>query len=273
MAATSRDDSRRWPLHCCTPTSENGQTLPSRDGMLPGLRPIFISATIDSMNTERSSELERRASVHSALGDAGRLAIVDALVHGDVSPSELQKIVGMTSNLLAHHLGVLVGAGVVRRVRSEGDRRRAYLSLVPGVLADLAHSAPVSAPRVVFVCTENSARSQLAAALWAENSAVPAASAGTHPADRVHPGAVATAERHELLLLPGGPRSVDDVVRRGDVVITVCDRAHEEFPAELRHAHWSIADPARPATAAAFDAAFAELADRITRFASAVSSP
>lgn len=208
--------------------------------------------------------------MHGALGDAGRLAIVDALVAGDLSPSHLQNALGMASNLLAHHVGVLDAAGVVRRVRSEGDRRRSYLSLVPGALADLHPPSVLAAPRIVFVCTENSARSQLAAALWSASSPVPTASAGTHPADRVHPGAVAAAARHDLMLLPGGPRRLGDVVRPGDVVITVCDRAHEELPGDVRHAHWSVPDPARPGTGAAFDVAFDELADRISRFAPTV---
>ena len=108
--------------------------------------------------------------MHSALGDVGRLAIVDALVLADASPSQLQAELGMASNLLAHHVRVLESAGVLRRVRSEGDRRRSYLTLVPGGLDGLGPAASLTAPRVVFVCTENAARSQLAAALWADHS-------------------------------------------------------------------------------------------------------
>ena len=67
-------------------------------------------------------------------------------------------------------------------IRSEGDRRRSYLTLVPGVLEELMPATGLTASRIVFVCTENSARSQLAAAIWAAASAVPATSAGTHPA-------------------------------------------------------------------------------------------
>lgn len=57
-----------------------------------------------------------------------------------------------------------------------------------------------------------------------------------------------------------------------DVVITVCDRAHEELPDELGHRHWSIADPARAGTDDAFDRAIDELTQRITRFAPTVRS-
>ena len=70
---------------------------------------------------------------------------------------------------------------------------------------------------MVFVCTHNSARSQLAAALWNDTSPVPAISAGTHPAPAVHPGAVAAAHRHRVPLRRSSPRHVDDVVDPDDV--------------------------------------------------------
>lgn len=219
------------------------------------------------MNTEREAALVRRAAVHGALSDPGRLAIVDALAVGDVSPSQLQTELGMASNLLAHHVGVLERTGLIRKVRSEGDRRRSYLTLVPGALRGLDPTAARYAPRVVFVCTENAARSQLAAALWADHSDVPAASAGTHPAPRIHPGAVATAARHHLALHPQIPHLLGDVLQPGDMIITVCDRAHEELPAALAHSHWSVADPARTADDEAFDQAFRDLTDRISRLA------
>lgn len=229
------------------------------------------------MNAERSSGLLRRAAVHHALGDQGRLAIVDALLLGDTSPSALQAQLGMASNLLAHHLRVLDDAGVLRRARSEGDRRRSYLTLVPGALDDLSSTAAISAPRVVFVCTENAARSQLAAAMWAYRSTVPAASAGTRPARRIHPGTLDAAARHDVPLEPQTPRSLDRVVRSDDLVITVCDRAHEELPAEMAHRHWSVADPAAPATDSAmeqaFDRAVDELGGRIAQLAPAVHPP
>ncbi len=148
------------------------------------------------MSTEKLRERDRRAAVHAALGDPGRLAIIDALVSGDTSPSRLGAALGMASNLLAHHLGVLEQVGVVRRARSAGDRRRSYLTLIPGALDSLSPAASVTAPRIVFVCTENAARSQLAAAVWAAHSPVPAAA-------QIHPGALATAalgtrKLHEL---------------------------------------------------------------------------
>jgi protein-tyrosine-phosphatase/DNA-binding transcriptional ArsR family regulator len=221
------------------------------------------------MSTVRS-DVVRRAAVHAALGDPGRLAIVDALLLGEASPSELQRLLDMPSNLLAHHVRVLERAGVVSRHRSEGDRRRSYLHLTRGSLGVLHPSSTREAVRVVFVCTENSARSQLATAIWATTGAVSATSAGTHPAPAVHPGAVAAAIRHQLPLTPATPRHVDDVLRPDDVVITVCDAAHEELGPGPDRLHWSIPDPARQGHAAAFDDAIDELTHRIGRLAPAI---
>src|SRR6478609_9314286 len=145
-----------------------------------------ISPIIELMIVEVISvdeQLMRRARVHAALGEPARLAIVDRLVPGDASPGELGVELGLATNLLAHHLRVLQEAGLIRRVQSEGDRRRTYVRLTlqdPLVRAAvLPHYPPAAvAPRVVFVCTHNSARSQLAAASWRRVSSVPAACAG-----------------------------------------------------------------------------------------------
>src|SRR6478609_9546220 len=112
------------------------------------------------MNAEYLS-VEARARVHAALGDPGRLTIVDMLIVGDASPSEVGRALGMPTNLVAHHLKVLQDTGLIVRTPSEGDRRRTYLRLVPGVLAGLVPAPLRPVPRVVFVCTRNSARSQL----------------------------------------------------------------------------------------------------------------
>jgi protein-tyrosine-phosphatase/DNA-binding HxlR family transcriptional regulator len=225
--------------------------------------------------------LERRAALHAALGDAGRLAIVDALVLGEASPTELQRLLDMPSNLLAHHVRVLERVGVVSRHRSEADRRRTYVTLAPGAFDALRPVTVRDSVRVVFVCTHNSARSQLAAAMWSDTSPVPATSAGTHPAPAVHPGAIAAAQRHQVPLVPAAPRHVDEVLGADtaveDLVITVCDAAHEEL-AGVRglsdpvadRLHWSIPDPARTGDDSAFDRVVADLADRIARVAPAV---
>jgi protein-tyrosine-phosphatase/DNA-binding HxlR family transcriptional regulator len=224
------------------------------------------------MDAELPSELRRRAQVHAALGEPARLAIVDRLTLGDVSPTEIGDELGLPSNLLAHHVKSLERAGVVERTRSDGDGRRTYLRLRAEGLAGLAAAGTRTAPRVVFVCTHNSARSQLAAALWGRHSQVPAASAGTHPARRVHPRAVAVARTAGLTLAPKHTAHVADVLRADDLVVAVCDNAHEELgPGE--RLHWSVPDPARVGTDAAFTRAFTDLADRIDRLAPAVHAP
>ncbi|WP_181780065.1 arsenate reductase/protein-tyrosine-phosphatase family protein [Pseudonocardia pini] len=226
------------------------------------------------MNTERADEtLGRRAALFAALGEPGRLAIVDVLAWGEASPKELGDRLGMPSNLVAHHLKVLDDAGLLSRHRSEGDRRRSYVALVRERLDELTvAAAPLAAERVVFVCTQNSARSQLAVALWNAASPVPATSAGTDPAPQVHPGALAVARRRHLALVPTPPRGLDGVLGPTDLVVTVCDSAHEHL-ARGAHApalHWSVPDPVAQGEPAAFDRAVDELADRITRLAPSV---
>ena len=205
---------------------------------------------------------------------------MDTLAWGEASPGELATRLGMTSNLLAHHLRVLEEAGLVARHRSEGDRRRNYVALRRATLDLLVPvGSPLTAERVVFVCTHNSARSQLAAAMWNDHSTVPATSAGTHPARRVHPGAVAVARRRHLTLVPAPPRHIRDVLAPADLVVTVCDSAHEELaaattaaplPLERAGLHWSIPDPVAAKDPAAFDAVVDELTNRISRLTPAV---
>ncbi len=224
------------------------------------------------MNIECNGTLAQRATVHAALADPARLRIVDALTLGDASPSDLAQMLGIRSNLLAHHLQTLTSAGVVTRHRSEGDRRRTYVRLRPSALEPLSGTAPLTARRVVFVCTANSARSQLAAALWCRGNELPAASAGTHPADRINPGAVTVAERHELALQSCEPRWIDDVLTEGDLVVTVCDRAYEELPG-VSALHWSVPDPVGAVQDNAFETAYEDLATRVDTLGRHVCCP
>lgn len=204
-----------------------------------------------------------RAARHAALGDPVRLAIVDQLSVSDRSPSELQHAVGVASNLLAHHLDVLEEVGLVRRFPSSGDGRRRYVRLQHDQLASLAVGPRLAPAPALFVCSANSARSQLAAALWTALTAAPAASAGTHPAARVHPGAVAAARRAGLDLSGARPRHLGEVCRLPRLVVTVCDQAHEELAVGDGWLHWSVPDPVPAGTKAAFDATVADLRERI----------
>jgi len=224
------------------------------------------------MNAE-SLTLEARARVYAALGDPARLAIMDTLMLGDASPGELAQAFGLPTNLVAHHVKVLEDAGLVVRRPSEGDRRRTYLRLVPQTLDALMPPTVRSARRVVFVCTHNSARSQLATALWAGRSSVPATSAGTAPAARVHPRAVRVARRHGLTIDATRTAHLADVIQAEDFVVAVCDNAHEHLPADTRPSlHWSVPDPAPVDTDAAFEAAYTDIATRVDRLASALTN-
>lgn len=223
------------------------------------------------MNVEWSSGLRSRAEVHAALAEPARLAIVERLLLGDAAPGELGTALGLPSNLLAHHVNWLAKAGLLSRSKSEGDHRRSYLRLNAAALDAVRPSARRRAPRVLFVCTRNSARSQLARALWQRASRVPAASAGTRPAEKIHAQAVVVARRHGLWLKDAGPAHVDDVRRPGDLVVAVCDNAHEELGGDpARRLHWSVPDPALSGEAAAFERAFRDLSDRVERLAPAV---
>jgi ArsR family transcriptional regulator, arsenate/arsenite/antimonite-responsive transcriptional repressor / arsenate reductase (thioredoxin) len=231
------------------------------------------------MEASVGQSLDGRAAVFAALGEPVRLALVDRLVTGDASPGELAADVGLGSNLLAHHLRVLEDASIIRRVRSEGDRRRSYVQLrldhptvwAAAISGRLPHNLPAG-PRVVFVCTANSARSQLAAAIWNYLSNIPATSGGTHPGPRIHPRTLAVAERHGLRIEGNRPEPLDEVLRDDDLIVAVCDNAHEELGHALPRLHWSIPDPVPLNTNAAFEHAYADIDRRVHHLADLYAS-
>jgi len=214
--------------------------------------------------------LEDRARLHAALGERARLAIVDELVTSDRSPAELGDRLGVRSNLLARHLDVLEGVGLIVRTRSAADGRRKYLRLRPERLAIVYPVTPPVPRRVLFVCTQNAARSPLAAVLWQHCTGRPAVSAGTSPAGRVHRGAVSAARRAGTSLDAVVPRRLDEAhdLEAGTQVITVCDHARESTAVGDDWWHWSLPDPAVDGTRQAFDDTVARLRQRIAPFTS-----
>ncbi len=228
-----------------------------------------------AMPAASTGSLERRVAIHAALADPHRLAIVDELSVSDRSPSEIQTQLRIGSNLLAHHLDVLEGAGLLQRLGSAGDRRRKYLRLVPEALsAAWTPTRTWMAQRLLFICTANSARSQLAEAIWNARHEVHAESAGIRPAPRVHPDAVRAAERADLDLSDARPRSLDEVVGEPDLTITVCDRAHEylrRVAPSRSHLHWSIPDPVGGGSPSSFDDAVDHLSAMIDSLAPRVT--
>ncbi len=104
--------------------------------------------------------------------------------------------------------------------------------------------------RVLFLCTGNSARSQIAEKILNRKGRgrFVAESAGSQPAKVVNSLAIDALERHGFFWTGGQPRSVETLVNGDwDFVITVCDGAKEAcpiFPGQPVIAHWGMPDPA-----------------------------
>jgi ArsR family transcriptional regulator, arsenate/arsenite/antimonite-responsive transcriptional repressor / arsenate reductase (thioredoxin) len=213
-------------------------------------------------------DVKERARIHAALGDENRLKFVDALARSDRTFQELATVAGLPSNAAAHHLDVLEAADLIERRVSEGDHRRRYITPRIEQLAGALTRPSVRPRAVLFVCTHNSARSQFAAAAWQQRTGLAAQSAGNDPSERVHPYAVRAAAEVGLDLAGMTPKGYEAVTVAPDLVVSVCDRAHEAgIPFEGSAIHWSIPDPVRAGTVGAFRRAFADLSTRIDRLA------
>ena len=211
-----------------------------------------------------SKELLRRAAIHSALGEPARLAIIDELSVSDRSPRDLGSRLQLPSNLLAHHLDTLENIGLILRSTSSGDARRRYVRLDPTSMHVIGPRRISSRKPLFFLCTHNSARSQLAAAIWQARTGQPAKSAGTQPAAHIHRQAISAAKRNRIELRDIAPSALGQIPRNVQVV-TVCDLVHEELHAPLDWWHWSIPDPVPSGNPKAFDAVVAELEVRINQ--------
>jgi len=124
--------------------------------------------------------------------------------------------------------------------------------------------------RVLFLCTGNSARSQMAEALLRQmaKGKVDVFSAGSAPQPNVHPLARETLEnRYGIDASDLYPKSMNAFLTdRFDYVITVCDRAAEAcpvFPGDPTRIHWSFDDPAAVEGESARRRAFASVANGI----------
>ena len=129
---------------------------------------------------------------------------------------------------------------------SGGSGKRSLGTAEGAAGADDGSSAPL---RVLFLCTGNSARSQIAEALLTGKSRgrFLVKSAGTEPAAEVNPGAIEVLKDYGIEW-NGFPKHVDSLRRESwDLVITVCDRAKEScptMPGQPLFAHWGMPDPA-----------------------------
>jgi protein-tyrosine-phosphatase len=217
-----------------------------------------------------------------------RWRLLGELARSDRTVQELTGLVGEPQSLVSYHLGKLRDARLVLAQRSSADRRDAYYTvdlariggllsatggaLHPGLrLAPPSRSHLVRDPaRVLFLCTGNSARSQMAEALTRVRSggAVETYSAGSHPKP-IHPHASSVMRDEHGIDLSGHTSKHLDVFagQRFDFVISLCDRVREvcpEFPGPPETIHWSIPNPADgDASYSAFQQTAAELETRI----------
>ena len=220
-----------------------------------------------------------------------RWRLLRELAESDHRVWELTARLGERQSLVSYHLGLLRVAGLVSARRSSADRRDSYYSadlihcgellgaagaaLHPALRIEGYHSGSVEklSARVLFLCTENSARSQMAEAFLEQltGSRVQAFSAGSQPT-RVHPNAARVMQAHGVELAGRHAKHYGEFLeQRFDCVVTVCDRVREvcpEFPGAPRTIHWSMSDPAESgatdeATYPAFERAAAELVARI----------
>jgi protein-tyrosine-phosphatase/DNA-binding transcriptional ArsR family regulator len=202
-----------------------------------------------------------RAQVFAALGVPLRLDIVDELVLSDRTPGELIQKFEIPSALLAHHLDVLEKAQIIERIESSADRRKRFVRLSERNLPLLVTSKYPE--NVQFICRHNSARSQLAAAIWKKLIGTAANSAGTEPAKTIHPLTIQIAKRHNLELGLAIPRKYRPTSTQSRFEITVCDQSHDDLSMPLSRSHWSLPDPTKVGTIAAFERTYQELIKRI----------
>jgi protein-tyrosine-phosphatase/DNA-binding transcriptional ArsR family regulator len=232
-----------------------------------------------------------------------RWRLLRELVQSDRTVRELTELVDEPQNLVSYHLRQLHDGELVVRRRSSADGRDVFYAVaVERCRDELRASAtalhpalwlppPLQPPpstrivprRVLFLCTGNSARSQIAEALLDQMSAgvVEVASAGSNPKP-LHPNAVRVMRTRGIDISDKRTKHMDEfAARRFDVVITLCDRVREvcpQMPGQPQQVHWSLEDPARDeksrrASYPAFERTAAELETRIGFLLHTLSDP
>ncbi len=207
------------------------------------------------------------------LGHPVRWGLLTELARSDRRVRELADTLQKQQGLVSYHLGCLRTARLVSMRRSTADGRDAYytidlarcgeliaataqalhpaLKLQPAAVSPKAPVADRDPVRVLFLCTANSARSQMAEALLDHLSegATVSASAGSHPKS-LHPNAVRAMSEWGIDISSRRTKSLDEFREQHfDFVVTLCDRVREicpEFPGTPQVVHWSIADPSIP---------------------------
>jgi len=222
-----------------------------------------------------------------------RWRLLRELTQSDRAVWELTERVDKPQNLVSYHLRQLRDGGLVHAQRSAADGRDTYYAidlprcerqlqatgraLHPALVPSPARLTPEKtrgrSPRVLFLCTGNSARSQMAEALLEHMSGgrVETESAGSHPKP-LHPNAIRVMHKRGLDISGNRTKHLDEFAsQRFDMVITLCDRVREicpEFPSHPALVHWSVPDPAQAGPTnrvshPAFERTAAELESRI----------
>ncbi len=208
------------------------------------------------------TEMQSTLRVLKLLADDTRWRLINALRWSDYQVGELVEQLELPQNLVSYHLNVLRQARLVQAHRSDADARVLYYGLdsaalqvvhrqigaslyLPGV----APTSELPALTVFFLCTANSARSQMAEG-WLRHiggGRLRVRSAGTTPRP-IHPLAIQAMDEAGIDISHQSAKGLDALVGLSpDVVITVCDLAREQCPTwsgVARRIHWSIPDPA-----------------------------
>lgn len=213
------------------------------------------------------TSFDRRATRHAALGDPVRLTIIDFLIASDRTVNEVREFLEISSSLLAHHLDVLENVDLITRTNSSADARKRFVALRHENLPQQKSS--MIPDDVLFVCTENVARSQLATAVWRKLTGRQAQSAGTRPGSAIHPLVLEVGRQRGLRIPNVRPRVIPSDNTAS--IITVCDSAFEELGRSVRKLHWSIPDPVAIGTKRAFNVALDELESRILQMKGATT--
>lgn len=221
------------------------------------------------------------------VSDPLRWRILHELSQSDRRVAELTDRVGKPQNLVSYHLRALRDAGIVTAKTSAADGRDIYYRVEFDLSAALLCRAgaelqrglrlTVAAPiiedipkgmRVLFLCTGNSSRSQMAEAFLRDRTdgRVEACSAGSRPKP-VHPKAIAVMAARNIDLSGHTSKPLTRYTRRRfEYVVTLCDRVREicpEFAGAPQTVHWSVADPALLGSTAAFERARDEIDGRV----------